>query len=161
MPLNQLDYNQFRPLTTSADVTGYLPTKAPQQSDDELQLLTKLLALQNAGPNGAAATGVMSTALEASHVLKGTAGKLHSISVFNSKASAQFILIMDAAAVPANGAVTLLEVPIAIAAGATVKIDYPRPLIASAGICVCNSSTGSFTKTIGSADCVFRAQVTD
>lgn len=133
----------------------------PQEGDLEIILQGKLLAIMNSGPNGAAATTVKSAALEASRVLKGAAGKLHSISVFNSKASAQFILIMDAATVPADGAVTLLEVPIAIAAGATVKIDYPRPLIAAAGICVCNSSTGSFTKTIGSADCVFRAQVTD
>lgn len=158
---DEVDSNLFRTLASAPDVTGELPTLAPQQSDLGLTLLVKINALLNGGPNGAAATTVKSAALEASRVLKGAAGKLHSISVFNSKASAQFILIMDAATVPADGAVTLLEVPIAIAAGATVKIDYARPLIASAGICVCNSSTGSFTKTIGSADCVFRAQVTD
>lgn len=159
--IHQVDQALFSPTTDRADVSSALPTTAPQQGDREWDLLTKINALLNAGPSGTAAAAVMSTALEASRVLKGEAGKLHSLSVFNSKASAQFILIMDAAAVPANGAVTLLEVPIAIAAGATVKIDYARPLIASAGICVCNSSTGSFTKTIGSADCVFRAQVTD
>ncbi|MHB1082579.1 MAG: hypothetical protein ACYC67_24515 [Prosthecobacter sp.] len=152
----ELDKNLFSALRQ--DVTSLIPTLAPQDGDKLSAQLAKLLAMMNGGPND---TTAKSTALEASRVLKGAAGKLHSISVFNSKASAQFILIMDAAAVPADGAVTLLEVPIAIAAGATVKIDYPRPLIASAGICVSNSSTGSFTKTIGSADCVFRAQVTD
>lgn len=157
----ELKSSQFRSLADAPDVSSLLETKAPQEGDNPRTMRAKLLALLNAGPNGTVATSVMSTALEASRVLKGAAGKLHSISVFNSKASAQFILIMDAATVPADGAVTLLEVPIAIAAGATVKIDYARPLIASAGICVCNSSTGSFTKTIGSADCVFRAQVTD
>lgn len=161
MRLNQLDFNQFRPLATSPDVTDYLATKAPQQSDDELQLMTKLVAVANAGPNGAAATTVMSTALEASKVLKGAAGKLHSISVFNSNASAQFILIMNSATVPVDGAVTLLYPPIPVAAGALVVIPFDRPLIASTGISVCNSSTGSFTKTIGSADCVFHARVTD
>jgi hypothetical protein len=38
-------------------------------------------------------------------------------------------------------------------------ITPPAPLVASAGIVVCNSSTGSFTKTIGSADCAFFGQV--
>lgn len=106
-----------------------------------------------------AVTQVVSTALEASHVLKASAGQLVQFSVFNSSGSAQFVLLMNSATVPANGAVTLLYPPIPVAAGALVVLDLPAPLVASTGIAVSNSSTGSFTKTLGAADCVFYAQV--
>ena len=106
-----------------------------------------------------AVTQVLSTALEASHILSAAPGQLVQLSVFNSKSSAQFILLMNAASLPADGAVTLLYPPIPIAANSLLVLDMPAPLVASAGIVVCNSSTGSFTKTIGSADCAFYAQV--
>ncbi len=105
-----------------------------------------------------AVTQVMDTALAASKVLKASAGQLCSLTVFNSGA-AQFILVMNSTTVPANGAVALLLPPIPIAAASIVQIDFPRPVVASIGISVSNSSTGTFTKTIGSADCVFFAQV--
>lgn len=104
-------------------------------------------------------TPITSAALEASKVIKASAGQLCSLAIFNSKASAQFILIMNSATVPADGAVTLLYPPIPIAAASLVVIDFPRPLVASTGIAVSNSSTGTFTKTIGSADCAFCAQI--
>jgi hypothetical protein len=110
------------------------------------------------GPSTTATT-VVSTALEASHVLKASSGYLVSVSIFNSKGSAQFILIMNSATVPADGAVTLLFPPIPIPANTTVMIAFPVPLTASTGIAISNSSTGTFTKTIGSADCAFVAQV--
>lgn len=104
-------------------------------------------------------TQVVSTALEASHVLKASAGQLVNLAVFNSKASSQFILIINSATVPADGAVTLLYPPISIGAASILVLDFPAPLVASTGISVSNSSTGTFTKTIGSADCVFYAQI--
>lgn len=106
-----------------------------------------------------AVTQVLSTAFEASKVLKASAGQIKQLTVFNSKASAQFILLMNSATVPGDGAVTLLFPPIPIAAGTILVLDFPSPLVASTGIAVCNSSTGTFTKTIGSADCAFYAQV--
>lgn len=106
-----------------------------------------------------AVTAVTSTALETSHVLKASAGQLCSLAIFNSKASAQFILIMNSTTVPSNGAVTLLYPPIPIAAASILVIDFPRPLVASTGISVANSSTGTFSLTIGSADCVFTGQI--
>jgi len=151
----ELDKTLFSSLRE--DVTSLLPTLAPQDGDKLTALMTKLLALLNSGATG---TLVMSTALEASKVLKNSAGRLQNLAVFNSKASAQFILIMDAAAVPVDGPVTLLYPPIPIGAGSIVVLDLPRPIVATVGVCVCNSSTGSFTKTIGSADCVFRGVVT-
>ena len=108
---------------------------------------------------GKPTTTVMSAALEASRVLKSSAGKLHTIAIFNSKASAQFILLMDSDTVPSDGAVTLLYPPIPIAAGTLVQLDLSSIVQATNGIAVCNSSTGTFTKTVGSADCVFLAQI--
>lgn len=102
---------------------------------------------------------VKSTALEASHVLSATGGQLNRIDIFNSKGTAQFILIINSATLPADGAVTLLYPPIPIAANELKTIVFPRALTASTGIVVSNSSTGTFSKTIGSADCAFFADV--
>ena len=52
-------------------------------------------------------TGVQtnySTAYEASHIMKMGPGQLVSLLGYNSKASAQFIQVFDATAVPADGA---------------------------------------------------------
>lgn len=106
-----------------------------------------------------AVTQVVSTALESSKVLKASAGQLVQLSVFNSKASAQFILLINATSLPANGAVALLFPPIPIAAGTLTVLDLPAPLVASTGIVAANSSTGTFSLTVGSADCAFYAQV--
>lgn len=100
---------------------------------------------------------VRSTALEASHVLKASAGSLVSLTIYDS--AAEYILIMNSATVPANGAVTLLYPPIKMAADSTVMVTFPAPLDATTGISVCNSSTGSFTKTLGGSTCIYTAQV--
>lgn len=107
----------------------------------------------------ATSTTVVSTALEASHVGKSSAGSLVSLHVLNTNTSAQYILVMNSATVPANGAVTLLYPPIYVPGTSNVSLTFPSPLVASTGIAVCNSSTGTFTKTIGSADCIFTIQV--
>jgi hypothetical protein len=140
----------FTGATVNFDVTG-LATSAKQ--DTAQTSLTAIAA------SVAAATTVKSSALEASHVLKGSAGSLVSLYVYNSKVSAQYILVINSATVPADGAVSLLLPPIKIAGDSNELITFPVPLVASTGISVCNSSTGSFTKTIGSADCMFTAQV--
>lgn len=106
-----------------------------------------------------AVTQVVSTALEASHVLKASAGQLVQLTVFSSRTSSQYILVMNSTSLPGDGAVTLLYPPIPIGAASIVVLDLPAPLVASTGITVCNSSTGTFTKTIGAADCVFYAQI--
>ena len=103
--------------------------------------------------------GVSSTALEASHVLKNSAGSLISLHALNTKTSAQYILIIDAASVPSDGAVTLLYPPINVPGSGNMSLHFPVPLSATNGIVVCNSSTGTFTKTVGSADCIFTGQV--
>lgn len=51
--LNQLDATQIHGLSTGPDVTGQLPTMAPQDHDWEAVLLAKITALLNGmKPNG-------------------------------------------------------------------------------------------------------------
>jgi hypothetical protein len=106
----------------------------------------------------ASATTVKSSALEASHVLKASAGGLLTLDGFNSGPQ-QFILIIDSATVPANGAVTLLYPPIKVNTASNFSLHFCTPLSAANGIVWCNSSTGTFTKTIGSADVMVTSQV--
>jgi len=106
----------------------------------------------------AAATNSTSTALEASRIVKASAGKLWSLTVFNNSAADQFYQLHDSATLPANGAVPIepMKVP-AGQAGSWNFGDIGR--VFAAGIVVCNSSTGP-TKTIGAADSLFDAQYT-
>jgi hypothetical protein len=106
---------------------------------------------------------VGSSVLESSRVLKSTPGALISFQAYNSSGSQQFILIIDAASVPSNGAVTLLCPPIPVPALTTVTLPITVAIRATNGIVVANSSTGfvsgSAVLTIGSADCFFKAQI--
>lgn len=105
----------------------------------------------------ASGTRVNSSAYEASHVLKASAGKLISLIGYNSKSSAQFIQIFDSATVPADTAVPVCV--FTVPAANNFSLDIPiTGLPCSVGISVSNSSTGP-TKTIGSADVFFTAVV--
>jgi len=108
-----------------------------------------------ASGEGYGVTNVSSAALEASHVLKASAGSLVSLRGYNS-GGAQFIQLHNAAALPANGAIPL--VVMAVPATSNFEIPLPVPLVFATGIVVCNSSTAP-TKTIGGADCFFTAQI--
>lgn len=124
-----------------------------------MRIFTLILLLALSFPLAGQAGQIKSTALEASHVLSASACQLNRLDGYNSKDSAQWILIMNAASLPADGAVTLLYPPIYVPATSNFSLVFPRALQASTGVVVCNSSTGSFTKSIGSADCVFYADV--
>ncbi len=102
-------------------------------------------------------TNVTSTTYEASHILKATPGVLFGVIGYNSKTTAQFIQLHDSATLPADTAVPV--VTISVPGSTAFSIDYGSVGRGFAnGIIICNSSTGN-TKTIGSADCFFDAQV--
>ncbi|MCP5246167.1 MAG: hypothetical protein H6937_09540 [Burkholderiales bacterium] len=93
-----------------------------------------------------------------SMVIAATKAKLIRLTIFNAKASSQYIHIFDAASLPANGA-TPDYPPMYVGTKQTVIVefnDFGRNF--DNGIVVCNSSTEA-TKTIGSEDCWFDAQV--
>ena len=96
-----------------------------------------------------------SNAYAASLVVKSGPGKLYGFTVYNSGA-AQFILVFDAAALPANGSVPA----VVLSAAATANLgaswgDTGRSF--DVGCVIVNSSTGP-TLTIGAADCFIDAQ---
>ncbi len=100
---------------------------------------------------------VASTAYETSHVLKSTPGTLLLLIGYNSKGSSQFIQLHDAASLPAEANVPV--VTFVVGSAENFSLDMSKEgLSFKTGIVVCNSSTAQ-TKTIGSADCWFTAQV--
>lgn len=103
-----------------------------------------------------AASNATSIVYETSRVAKATPGVFYGLSGYNSKGSAQFIQLHNAASLPADTAVPVLM--FTVPATSNFAIDFgPRGRSFSVGIVVCNSSTGP-TKTIGSADCWFDLQ---
>jgi len=105
-----------------------------------------MINLYNKTSSGAAASLVVSNPVT-----------LYDISIYNSKASSQYIQIFDAASLPADGATPTLP-PMLFAAKETRGISWINGRKFSNGIVICNSSTDT-TKTIGSDDCFFDMQV--
>jgi hypothetical protein len=109
--------------------------------------------LQVQGPTNSNASSV---AYEASHIIKAAPGKLFGLTIYNSKATAQFIQLHDAAALPIDTAIPV----VLIYAQATSSVSFDLGIFGrnfTNGIVVCNSSTGP-TKTIGAADLFIDAQ---
>jgi hypothetical protein len=97
-----------------------------------------------------------SQALTASIVVKPTAGYLLGLTVNNTKASAQYLLLFDSATLPADGAIPCTSFTMPASSHLAIYFNTPGRAFQT-GISACNSST-SATKTIGSADCFFDAQ---
>lgn len=101
-------------------------------------------------PPQAAATPVVSAAAEGSHILKASPGCLLAAYVYNSGAAA-FLMIFNSITVPADGAVTPIEcIPVAAASYQFLNYAPQPPAYFSAGISAAISTTGCFTKTVGS-----------
>lgn len=143
---------------TNISGTVSLPTGAATNAA-QTTAQTSLTTIANSATGGATAgaTLVNSSAYEASHVLKASAGTLVSVIGYNSKASAQFIQLYNSATVPADTAVPVCTIN--VAASSNFSVDVPiTGMPFTTGIAVANSSTGP-TKTVGSADCFFTAIV--
>jgi hypothetical protein len=114
----------------------------------------------NESPDGTstyAPTNATSTAYEASHVIKGSAGVLFAVTGFNSSASDQFIQIHDASVLPANGVAPVITFLLRASRNFSISFGGKFGRFFATGIVICNSSTGP-TKTIGASDCWFDAQ---
>lgn len=99
----------------------------------------------NFNPGAAAASGVV----------KAGPGAVFGWNLVNGNAAARWIQFFDSATLPADTAVPLFSIALAI--GGSSNITLIRPRVFLKGICVCNSSTAA-TKTIGAADSIFDIQ---
>lgn len=101
-------------------------------------------------PPNAAATPIVSASAEGSHVLKASKGCLISLYVYNSGAAA-FLMVFNSTTVPNDGAVTPIQcVPVASASYQYINFAPQPPEYYSTGISTAISTTGCFTKTVGS-----------
>lgn len=99
---------------------------------------------------------VVSTAAEASHLIKAAPGNLYSLYV-TTGAAAGYVMTFNLTSTPPDGAVTPVECVVA-PANSTVSISFNGPPdIYSTGIVAVFSSTGCFTKT-ASATAFFKAR---
>jgi hypothetical protein len=96
-----------------------------------------------------------SARLQASAVVKTGPGILYGLTVTNTSASSQYVLLFDATTVPADGAIPLLAK--SLPANDAVGFNWLPGRTFLSGIVVCNSSTQT-SKTVGSANCFFDCQ---
>lgn len=93
----------------------------------------------------AAATAFATTVAASGIVAKATPGNLYDINI-TVGASAGYLMIFNATAVPADGTVTPAFV-LPLAANAGLAFTFPVPKRFSTGISIAFSTTGPFTKT--------------
>ena len=97
----------------------------------------------------------VSRQLENSCVVKTGDGILYGLTVTNTKASAQFVLMFEGRTLPADTTVPIIAK--SVPANDAVGFNWFPGRAFSSGLILCNSSTNA-TKTIGSADCLFDVQ---
>lgn len=101
-------------------------------------------------PAGFPGTAVVSASAEGSHVLKASPGCLLSAYV-TIGATAGYLMIFNSTTVPADGAVTPIEcIPVAASSYVFLNFAPQPPEWYSTGISAAYSTTGCFTKTVGS-----------
>lgn len=119
------------------------------------------VAFSPSSGSGSGVAPVVSSAVEACHVFKASAGNLYGFTV-NTTASAtanDWIMLFNATSAPVDGAVTPVEWA-RISATTTFGYSAPpgAPLYFSTGIVACLSTTGPLTKT-AEAQAVFSGKV--
>lgn len=80
---------------------------------------------------------------------------LYGFTVLNTNASAQYIQVFDATALPADGATP--DLVFTVSGSSNLPVQWIPWRTFNTGIVLCNSSTAG-TKTIGAADCFFDVQ---
>jgi hypothetical protein len=151
-----------------------------------LLLLVGPAVAQTPGPPGSAVTPVatpasqqalpmlQSTAAEANHIFKTSGGNLYSLGVINAGGGG-YILFIDGATVPADGALTscgtsnptgCLKACYPIATGSAsapayggLQLQPGPPMSFVNGVVIVFSTTGCSTKTLGGTTMFFQAQV--
>lgn len=94
---------------------------------------------------------IVSAAAENSHVLKASAGTLYSAYAVNVTATAGFLVILNATAAPADGAITPLACA-ALPANGVASISFnpgPASQYSTGIVAVLTSASTPFTKTTG------------
>lgn len=135
-----------RGVTQTVDPSYTNATDHPLRLDDIGQLYIR--GNFSATPSSSSSLGiapVVSSAAEANHVLKASAGNLYGVSV-TTGAVAGYVLVSDATSAPADGAVTPKFCFILPASG-SLGVVWNPPAVMATGITVSFSSTGCFTKT--------------
>lgn len=97
----------------------------------------------------------VSTAAEASSVIKGSAGRLYGFTFSNGNAAVRYFQISNTTTLPADGTVPALT--FACPANSTITHSFPSGIYFDSGMVWCNSSTAN-TKTIGGADSIANVQ---
>lgn len=114
-------------------------------------------------------TGITSTAVESGHVMKNKPGTVSGFQVSNTNASARWVMLINATAVPSNGALigcTFAQTSGCVAkwyqigASSTIGVSWSPgpPLQLGVGVVLVCSSTGPFTLTLA-ADCAFSGEI--
>lgn len=114
----------------------------------DLMILADSAGTLAGAPNATAANGivpVVTAAVASSKVLKATPGNFYGCNAV-AGASALYIMLIDATAAPADGAVTPIKCW-TVAANASLEIGYATPIVCAVGITLVASTTGPFTKT--------------
>lgn len=110
-----------------------------------LALAQQAVIVSPTGGAGSGITPVASAAASGGEVIKATPGNLYGVNVA-SGASAGFVMLIDAVAVPADGAVAPKKCW-HVAANATIDHKWVVPIRFNAGIVVVFSTTGCYSKT--------------
>jgi hypothetical protein len=110
--------------------------------------------------SGAGVAPVVSTAAEACHVLKASAGNLYGVTATTTATATanDWIMMFNATSAPADGTVTPVEWGHVSASGQYAWAAPTVPMAFSTGIVICLSTTGPFTKT-AEAQAVFSGKV--